>query len=311
VVAGLGLLTAGAHADERARADRRARRGYDLAQAGELDAAIDEFKRALAIQPRAVYLCNIGLAYGELGRLHRAHWFLDQCLERWSETEDKPIDPRAAEYLNDAAARLSRGDNGRVRIKVRPEDATIAIPKVFADDEPVRPRRIVWLPAGRHRVRVAKSGFRPAEVTVAIERGEQREIEIALEPERERAVAAPVPSVERPAARPEEEPPGLTAPVTVLAIGVGALAAGGVSHAIALDRRATAADLPPGPEFDEADADYRQWRAAAIGLYVAGAVTAGVGTAWLLSRRRARARQPALSGSVGADHALLGAAWRF
>src|SRR6185503_19019803 len=78
VAAGLGLLAARAHADERARADQRARHGYELAQAGELNAAIREFKRALAIQPRAVYLCNIGLAYSELGRLHRAHWFLDQ-----------------------------------------------------------------------------------------------------------------------------------------------------------------------------------------------------------------------------------------
>jgi len=309
VAAGLGLLAARAHADERARADQRARQGYELAQAGELDAAIREFKRALAIQPRAVYLCNIGLAYSELGRLHRAHWFLDQCLERWSETEDKPIDPRAAEYLNQASARLSRGANGRLRIKVQPDDATIAIPTVFADDELVRPRRIVWLPAGRHTMRVTSHGFQPVDVTVAIERGEQREIEVALEPERRPALAAPVSSVEGPA--PPVDPPGLTAPVTVMAIGAAALVAGGVSHAIAVDRRATASDLPPGPAFDDADASYRRWRVAAVGLYVAGAITAGAGTAWLLSRRRARAHQPALSGSVGADHAMVGAAWRF
>jgi len=306
------LLAVPAHdarADEtaRARADQRARRGYDLAQAKQLDAAIAEFKQALAIDQRAIYLCNIGMAYSELGRVHRAHWFLDQCLERWSETEDSPIEPRITQYLNQAVKRLSSSDYGRLRIKVEPAAATISIPTVFAPDEGVRPRRIVWLPVGRHQMRITSAGFRPLALELEVVRGEQREIEVALEPVTA-PLSAPAAEIDRPGA---SEPPGLTAPVTVLAIGGAALVAGGVSHAVALDRRSTAADLLPGPEFDAADSSYRRWRRAAIGLYVGGAVTAGLGTVWLLARRRQRARRPALSASAGADHGLITAAWRF
>jgi hypothetical protein len=142
-----------------------------------------------------------------------------------------------------------------------------------------------------------------------VARGEQRELEIALEPTSAPGSAPAGPEIDQRDL--PSEPAGLRAPVTVLAIGAAALVAGGVSHAVALQRRSTAADLPPGPEFDAADSSYRRWRRAAVGLYVAGAVTAGVGTLWFLSRRRQRARHPLLSGSAGTDHAAVQAEWRF
>ncbi len=305
VAALLSFPASSTRADDRARAeaDALAERGYDLAQARKLEPAIEAFKQALTTHPRAVYLCNIGLAYGELGRPHRAHWFLSQCLRRWSETEDAPIDARVTEYINAATDALERGAYGRMRLLVEPGDAIIAIPSAFAADERVEARQPIWLPEGNHSLRITRDGFRPLEVTLQIARGASHELSYALEP-----VPRPVAVVDRP---PRRASRGIAAPVAVTSIGVALLVAGGVAHMVALDRKGAAKGLPAGDAFEEARRTYDRWRFGAIGLYAAGALTAGLGTLWLRSRLRGPARPTQVGGAIAADEISIMSAWEF
>src|SRR5688572_16013965 len=147
VLVGLPARVA-AQDDPRARADALVRKGNELGQAGKLAEAIAAFKEAEQLHRRAVPLCNIGLAYGKLGKPALAHLYLRRCRERWTATEDKA----APAWIDVELARLDKllaADHGRIDLGLSPVNAR-AVVSAFADDDPIPPGP-VWLPVGEHQ----------------------------------------------------------------------------------------------------------------------------------------------------------------
>src|SRR5262245_24732927 len=80
-------------AQPRARADELTQEGNDLGRQGQLDAAIAKFKQAYQLFPRALYACNLGLAYVRKQDWPRAHYFLSLCRSRWDADEGTTLQP--------------------------------------------------------------------------------------------------------------------------------------------------------------------------------------------------------------------------
>ena len=72
-----------------------------------------------------------------------------------------------------------RREGGEVRLHVRPEDATVYVDGEFRGTG--RELRALHLPAGRHRIELARPGFRTLEKDVEVESGHSFDLELELE----------------------------------------------------------------------------------------------------------------------------------
>jgi len=89
--------------------------------------------------------------------------------------EDEPRDARVGD-----PRRAMPADTGRLRVDVRPSDASIYIDGVFRG--PARAMDGVLLPSGRHRVEIVRPGYRTEEREIEVRSGETTELRAALEP---------------------------------------------------------------------------------------------------------------------------------
>jgi hypothetical protein len=76
-------------------------------------------------------------------------------------------------------AREQRGEGGELRLRVRPEDATVYVDGEFRGTG--RELRSLALPAGRHRIELARPGFRTLEKDVEVEQGHSLSLELDME----------------------------------------------------------------------------------------------------------------------------------
>jgi hypothetical protein len=312
------LVPAAAGADEATeRANALVQEASDLGRAGKLEEAIAKFKAAEQLLPRAIHDCNIGLAYVRLQRWPQAEMFLARCRERWSAEETRPLEPWVDRRIREAQKQLSEGDYGPVRLTSEPAGATIFV-AAFGDDESFDVPRIIWLPAGEHRLEASADGYEPTAITVTAVRGERVDIAIALA-----AVAVELSPPSDEAAQAITALPGNAEVATDVAPrrsrkvgwivsggGLGLVAAGGVFHALAFDAKSDAEKLGPGPEFDALDDKFSKRRAVAIGAYAVGGATIAAGI-YLLVRSRGE-REPAPPVSVGSGPGDVGVSvlWR-
>ena len=88
--------------------------------------------------------------------------------------EDQPRDARAGD-----PRRAMPADTGRLRVDVRPSDASIYIDGVFRG--PARAMDGVLLPSGRHRVEIVRPGYRTEEREIEVRSGETTELRATLE----------------------------------------------------------------------------------------------------------------------------------
>lgn len=93
--------------------------------------------------------------------------------DREAEDEDVEAEPPRA---GDAAA---GAELGRLRLTVRPEDASVYVDGQFKGSG--RQAGSIELPPGKHRVEVVRPGFRTEERDVEVEAGETRELEVELQ----------------------------------------------------------------------------------------------------------------------------------
>jgi hypothetical protein len=280
---------AAAQDDPRAQADALVRKGNELGRAGKLAEAIAAFKEAEQLHPRAVPLCNIGLAYGKLGKPALAHLYLRRCRERWTATEDKAAPAWIDAELATLDKQLPAG-HGRIDLKLRPADAR-AVTSAFAADDPLPPGRI-WLPYGDHTITVSADDHDSRTVPVHVSQGTQGLL-ITLERTKVEAPPRdPPPPVEGPKPpavehRPPEPidrplPPPARRSRLPIYTGLGGvlLLGGGVTfHVLALGAKDEAEKYAADdPRFDSHASDFRRDRALAIGLYAAAGVALAVST---------------------------------
>lgn len=272
----------GSAAAEPDPADQARQHGEELAKAGRFSEAIAAFKDSNAKKQRATNFCLIGLAYTRLERWPQAEIMIDRCKANASAADPTPEWLPALE--RELAKRLATVGVAEVAIVVEPKTANAQITvSSFAPDETFAPRTI-HLPPGSHTVTVTAPGFERVQTTIDVKTTDQQVVTITL---KDALVAAKTPDtqVHAPPPPPPAPPVVVSAsplPTILMATGGTLIAAGIVYHATAFRTAATnladATDATPDPHL------YDQWshrfdvrRDWLIGIYAAGAITAGVG----------------------------------
>ena len=257
-----------------ARADTAAEleaKGEDFAKDGHFSEAIDAFKAADKLEPRASHVCLIALAYTRRELWPQAEIFLDKCHQRATEADPLPSwVPLADQQLQE---RLAAANVSAVTLVVEPPvPATLAVSS-FAPDETFAPRTIHLAP-GRHVISTTAPGYEPAQQTIEISDRSDKRVVFTLVPI---AVALPPPHLPPvpPAPRPS------TAPWIVMGAGGAVMLAGLASHLFLLapvrDKLQAAHDGGDALAYAQASGSFDTRRTLTVALYGAGVVTIAVG----------------------------------
>jgi hypothetical protein len=241
-------------------------RGEQLAKDGRFTEAIDAFKAAERIEPRARHHCLIALAYVRRELWPQAEIFLEQCETRATQADPVPEwVPTAKQQL---AERLSTVNVAPVNIKVEPANVSVKLAvSSFAPDELFDPR-LIHLPPGRHVIIATAKGFNDAQKTVEVTDKAPQDVVITMLP----LTDGPIPDDKTPIAGPVEPPSKV--PLYIM-IGGGAVVATGVVSHLAWYKSArkdleVAGNAGNVPEYNRILPRYNRARAVTIGLYAAG-----------------------------------------
>lgn len=266
------LAQGAARADE---ADDLVTQGDELARRAEYAQAIEKFKAADRLRPRASNACMIGLAYLRRQLWPQAEVFLARCRKRATASDPLP------EWMEDAESQLAKGLAAakvtELELHVSPPGvaATVTISS-FAPDESFDPQNI-HLPAGPHTLTIAAPGFVTItrQVTASGTGFERVDIELVR--------PAPPPPVKPP------PPPVVTRPEPVapssahrwgnrLLIGAGGATVGAiVLHVLAYRERGILDRAENGAEYRDHETAFDVERAGAITLYAVAGLAAGFG----------------------------------
>jgi hypothetical protein len=283
-----------------ARADRR----EDLQQQGEQQAkdgrfadAIESFKQADKIQPRASHACLIALAYTRRELWSQAQLWMATCHQRESATDPLPDwVPLADKQIDE---RLKTANVAAVTIEVKPAGAKAKFwVSSFAPDEVFEPRTIT-LPFGTHVIfaKLDGSDAPPRQHTVQITDKAPKRVEIDFD----NKPTPPESGSGMPMMVPPETPPAPSNGLSNALIIGGAVAIGaGVAFHVStigprnqmLDANAeleatamTPADVARWQmKYGPAETRFDRARALTIGFYVVGAGVALTG--YLIRNKR-------------------------
>ena len=268
VVAGLGVLAPSWTSADGESAETFRARGEQLAKDGRYSEAIDAFKQAERLEPRARHACLIALAYTRRELWPQAEIFLDQCESRATAADPLPEwVPVAKQQL---AERLAAVNVAAVEIKVEPVGADVKLAvSSFAPDELFGPRTI-HLPPGRHVIIATAKGYNDAQKTVEVGGKEPQTVTITMLPIEDKKVVGPGgPGPVTPPA------PKSKVPLVLMATGGGLVAVGGALHLFYYrPARDDLANTTSKSDYDGALTDnWRKARNATIAVYALGGVT--------------------------------------
>lgn len=191
------------------RAVALATAGWATKDPVQLNAAVAEFKRAIALDDQPKFECNLAVALEGLGELARAHARLSRCAPRLAAIDPELARPRLAKLAELEAALVTTHAALRLAVSDGPATATISS---FPDDEIMTLPTTVWLAPGSPTLIVRFPGRRaPSSQVVAItaaEVGTKQALQIEtpreapLEP-----VVEPPPDEVQPDRGPVVEPP--------------------------------------------------------------------------------------------------------
>ncbi|MEO8698545.1 MAG: hypothetical protein ABI867_00845 [Kofleriaceae bacterium] len=253
----------------------------------EFAAAATQFREAFVADPRAEYLCNVGVAYYKAVELPRAQRYLAECL-----VIGTGLDPtflkRVRTVLAAVETKLAAGAFTAVDFALDPPSTTIAIEGGVPYDEPIVGSRRVWFPRARYRVTLHAEGRADQQLELDATTGAPIDLRAAL-------VVAPVvaptpePIVQEPAPIRDQAPeprrrsrrPAILATAGTLAVG---LAAGGLY--VMANHQVTKAEATADPDefarLSRSSRSYLHTAWIAGGLAGVGAVVSGV--LWLRTR---------------------------
>lgn len=243
--------------------------GERLAKQGNYAAAIDKFKAADKLEPRASHACLIALAYTRRNLWPQAEIWRTTCHERASGGDPLPEwMPAADKQIDDA---IATANVAAVTIRVEPAVAAVQLTvSSFAPDETFAPR-VIHLPPGIHTIFAHAAGYDDAQQLVEVKDRHPLVIVLTLHRPGEQA-PAPAP--------PPPPPPRSKVPWIVIGAGAALGVAGGIYH-VTLFRDAydQLNDARSQTQYDMIDATgrYDARRKVLIGLYGAAAVTIAAG----------------------------------
>ena len=167
---------------QRAFAEDRAAlqaKGEQLAKDGHYADAIEAFKAADRIEPRAIHAFLISLAYSRRELWAQAELFLSICHHRSASGDVEPDwVPLADQQIRD---RLTSAGMVEVSIEAKPQSAKVTVSS-FAPDEVFEPQTI-HLPIGTHVVFAKAPGYLDGQLTVNITDKTPKHVVIELAPD--------------------------------------------------------------------------------------------------------------------------------
>lgn len=269
VVAGLGVLLPAVSSADGESAETYRARGEQLAKDGRFSEAIDAFKQAERLEPRARHSCLIALAYTRRELWPQAEIFLDQCESRATPADPLPEwVPMAKQQL---AERLAAVNVSPVEIKVEPPGVEVKLAvSSFAPDELFSPRTI-HLPPGRHVIIATAKGYNDAQKTVEVSDKSPQTVTITMLPiEDKKSVGPGEPGLPPPTATHQSK-----VPLVLMATGGGLVAVGAALHVFyykpARDDLAETKDM--GAYQGELTDKWSKARNITIGVYAVGGAT--------------------------------------
>ena len=261
---GSGLARAQPAADLQADGER-------LAKQGNYAAAIDKFKAADRLEPRASHACLIALAYTRRNLWPQAEIWRTTCHERASASDPLPEwMPAADKQIDDA---IATANVAPVTIRVEPAGAAASVQLTvssFAPDETFAPR-VIHLPPGNHTIFAHAPGYADAQQLVEVKDRHPLDIVVTLHHPGEHAAPPPPPP---------PPPPRSKVPWIVIGAGAALGVAGGIYHATLFrDAYDQLNNAKSQMQYDMVDATgrYDTRRKVLIGLYGAAAVTIAAG----------------------------------
>ena len=205
-------------------------RGYALSQSGAFEQALDEFKLAYAASPNFSVLFNLGQAYGALGRPVEAA----RTLQRYLDLGGGNIDAEQRRRTNELVERYRRRI-GRIAVTGLPSGAVVSLD---GEDQGMAPLAApLEASTGRHAVSIRALGYQPLVRAVDVKAGEVAEVALTLVAlPKTAASSACVKSsgVSCGALEAQRQQRAKTQKISGIAVGGGAVLAGGVAIALAI-----------------------------------------------------------------------------
>jgi len=255
-------------------------RGEALAKEGRYSEAIDAFKAADRIEPRAGHACLIALAYTRREMWPQAEIFIAKCHERVR--PDDPAPDWAPKAEQQIAERLATAKVAPISIATDPAVSAKLTVSSFAPDESFPPRTI-HLPPGHHVIFASADGYEPAKQEIDVRDNRPQKVVIHLvkpgeQPEAAAAVAAPPPAATPSRSRLPAKP--------ILFAGAGVVAAGAVVNAtFYLSARNQLAESTSLAEYQSRESAYDTSRTVMFGLYGLGAAAVITGVVFFVLDR--------------------------
>jgi hypothetical protein len=262
----LASVSARAQSPEHA-AMARYTRGVELYEARDFEAAIAELRASHELRASPITRLYIARSLRGLDRFAEA--IAEYELAEREGRDRAAMDPRYATAAEAAASERAaiEGRVARLRVRATPDDAEVAI------GDRRLPAAALGVPIpidpGRWIVRASAEGHAPAEETIELAAGEERDIELSL------ARVAPVPI-----ARPERGPALELVAIPFLALGVAAIATGAGFLVAADDRFRSLEAMCAGPcpaSFEPSISEGEAFDLAGAVTLASGALFAAIG----------------------------------
>jgi hypothetical protein len=246
-------------------------KGEALAKQSEFTSAIESFKQADAIRPRAKHACLIGLVYARRELWPQAELFFARCRSR--ATDDDPLPKWIDDAQHQLESKLTSAGAAAITIVVTPPEAHPQVTvSSFAPDEVFEPQTIHLAP-GRHTIDVSAEGFTPASHEVVVTTAEPQTITIEMHRPGETPPVAPAKPLPPP---PPPPPPHSLVPAAVVVGGLALGVAGGAFELFVFEpARDRLASAPDPAVYESMRSSFALRRDITVGLY-AGAVAAVV-----------------------------------
>lgn len=286
------LLAQPARAED---ADALRKQGEDLARQGSYAQAIEKFKAADRLSPRAEHACMIGLSYLRRKLWAQAELYFARCTRRAESGEPLPDwVPAAQEQL---AAGLAESKVTPVEIEVLPAGVAAEVTVSSLPGETFDPQTI-HLPAGSYAITVKAPGFATKEQTIELF-GKSEPVRASFTLEHE--APPPPPSVRSDGRKRWSN--------RLLVVGGVAVVGGAVSHALAWNARGKLEDARVANDlqgYRDNETTFDVTRALTYSLYGVAAVSVG---AALYLRMTGNEPPVTVSAGVGEGSAMVTIGW--
>lgn len=252
--------------------DELIEQGLKLAKQEKYPAAMAKFRAADDIAARAETACYIALTHGRMGQWGRAHLYYQRCRDRAAAGHALP--PWSQDLAATIDKALAKGEYARLSIIVEPPVPDVAVTVSAFPGERVSPGR-VFVPAGVVTVTATAPEHELVQADITVSGGEQRVVELALEPSPASTLVAGGELGDEPA----DDRGAFSRRVMWGAFGTaGAFLVGGVVfHGVAAGTRGELADAPDLATYEDRKPTFQFQRTAALACYGIAAVSAAIG----------------------------------